>query len=157
MKQRFRINESHLRRIVSESVKRCLNEMNGDSIRQEVEGIVRKRGNKITEWYGDGHFQTEDGCDGFIFASSYDAKNSVLNGDEHQFAIDCLEDGQTDEEWIDYLTKGGVSSNDARRIIQNHDWDEVVRIIVKACGPEWFLSTYSGEVHSLSDGSLLYF
>lgn len=157
MKQRFRINETQLRRIVSESVKRCLNEMNGDSIRQEVEDIVRKMGSKITEWYGVKYFQTESGCDGFIFASKDEAKDCVLNGDEHQNALDLVNEMMTDEDWIGCLTGVGVNPNEARRIIQNQDWEEVVRIIVKVDGPEWFLSSYSGEIHSLSDGSLLYF
>lgn len=159
MKQRIRINESQLRRIVSESVKRCLNEMNGDSIRQEVEGIVGENGDEIIEWYDDeyGYFKTKDGNEGFVFDSIDDAKDCVLNGDEHQHALDFVEGALTEDGWVDYLKDTGVDQVEAIRVIQNQDWEELLRIIVNAFGPEWFLSSYRGEVYGLSNGSLLYY
>ncbi|MDO4511365.1 MAG: hypothetical protein Q4B68_06075 [Bacteroidales bacterium] len=128
-----------------------------EGVRQEVEGIVTKMGSSIDEWVSENKFIDTHGCYGYIFLTEEEAYNSVLYGQEHQYAIDNVDGAQSDEEWIEYLIHGGVPAKKAKQIIDQQNWDEVVRIIVNACGPEWFLADYSGEVYSLSDGSILYY
>ena len=155
MKQKIRINESTLRKIVAESVRRVLKE--SIDIKQEVENVVNAMGSQIERWYGDDEFIDKHGCNGYIFNDEDEARESVLNGYEHQNAVDYVDGAQTDEEWVNYLVHGGVDRNQAMQIINNGDWDSVVSIIVDVYGPEWFLSTYSGSIHRLSNGQLLYF
>lgn len=150
-------NESKLSRIVKESVNRILNERVHNGLQQEVEQIVTSMGSNIEEWLNDTCFVDQHGCDGHIFRNEEDAVNSVLYGDEHQNAIDAVDGAQSDEEWVDYLIRGGVEPQLAKSIIANQQWDKVVEIIVNKVGPEWFLSGYSGRVHNLNDGSLLYY
>ena len=152
---RIRLTESQLHNIIRESVKRILKETT--DITNEVEEIVSSMGSSIEEWYTENNFVDIHGCEGFVFDDREDATNAILNGFEHQHAIDYVKGALSDEEWIQYLIGGGVNKRTAIQIIQNHDWEQVVQIIVDACGPEWFLSEYSGNVHSLSNGQLLYY
>ena len=150
-------NESKLSRIVKESVNRILRENIHNDLQQEVNQIVTSMGSNIEEWLNDTCFVDQHGCVGHIFRNEEDATNSVLYGDDHQNAIDSVDGAQSDEEWVDYLIKGGVEPHLAESMIANQQWDKVIEIIVSKSGPEWFLSGYSGEVHNLSDGSLLYY
>lgn len=156
-KKLIRLTESDLHRIVKESVNRVLKENVYNGLQQEVEQIVTSMGSNIEEWLNDTRFVDQHGCDGYIFRNEKDAVNSILYGDGHQNAIDLVDGAQSDEEWVNYLIKGGVDKNVARTVISKQDWDSVVKMIVREDGPEWFLSTYSGQVHNLSDGSLLYY
>lgn len=157
MKKIVRLTESDLHRIVKESMNRILNESVHNGLQQEVEQIVTSMGSSIAEWINDTCFVDQHGCYGYIFRSEEDAVNSILYGDDHQNAIDLVNGAQSDKEWVDYLIKGGIDKNVARAVISKQDWDSVVKMIVRKDGPEWFLSTYSGQVHHLSDGSLLYY
>ena len=161
MKQTIRLNEQELKHLIRESVKRVLREAENQENKQQMVTDVLKRlgvGNLDSiNWLGDNYFTMYDGSNGSVFQSEEDARNSVLHGDDHQNAVDLVYDAMTDEEWVDYLIRGGVDAKTAETIIRNQDWDKVVEIIVDADGPEWFLSTYSGEVHGLPDGSLLYY
>lgn len=154
-KNRIRLTESQLHRVIKESVKKVLRE--SVDIANEVEEIVSSMGSSIEEWYTDDNFIDIHGCAGYIFDNTEDAINAVLNGFEHQHAIDYVDGAQSDKEWIQYLIKGGVNKSTAVQVIKNHDWEQVVRIIVDKDGPEWFLSQYSGGVHSLSNGQVLYY
>lgn len=157
MKKIIRLTETDIRKIVKESVNRILNERIDNGLQQEVEQIVTSMGSNIVEWVNDTCFVDQHGCNGYIFRNEEDAVNSILYGNDHQNAIDTVYGAQSDEEWVDYLIKGGIDKNVARDVISKQDWDSVVRMIVRKDGPEWFLSTYSGQVHNLSDGSLLYY
>lgn len=146
-----------LAKIVGESVKRVLRE-NEENIQNEVENFVNKFSHGHTiEWLSNNYFVDNHGYSGSIFRNEAEAEESILHGEDHQNAIDCVNGAMGDEEWIKYLIGGGVDDNIASRIIRKHNWDKVVEIIVSTDGPEWFLSTYSGYVHRLSDGSLLYY
>ena len=156
-KKLIRLTESDLHRIVKESVNRVLKESIYNGLQQEVEQIVTSIGSNIEEWLNDTCFVDQHNCYGHIFRNEEDAVNSILYGDDHQNAIYAVDGVQSDEEWVDYLIKGGIDKNIARTVISKQDWDSVVKMIVRKDGPEWFLSTYSGEVYNLSDGSLLYY
>ena len=149
--------ESKLRNIVKESIKRVLRESAEDCAM--VEDFIKQNNlyNGEIEWVTDNYFCDEHGFNGSIFDSEEEAANSVLNGDNHQNAIDLVDGAQTDEEWVSYLINGGVDESTAQQIIANHDWDKVVEIIVQNAGAEWFLSTYSGRIYNLPNGKLLYY
>ena len=166
MKKIVRLNESELKHMIMESVKRVLEDRefhlrNKSRNQRMVLDVLKRLGVKhldSIDWLNDNYFQMlDDGTNGSIFPSVEDARNSVLYGDDHQNAVDYVDGAQSDEDWIEYLINGGVDEETAETIIRNHDWDTVVEIIVDKCGPEWFLSTYSGEVYGLPDGSLLYY
>lgn len=149
--------ESKLRGIVRESIKRVLRESAEDCAM--VEDFIKQNNlyNGELEWVTDNYFCDEHGFNGYIFDSEEEAANSVLNGDNHQNAIDLVDGAQTDEEWVSYLINGGVDESTAQQIIANHDWNKVVEIIVQNAGAEWFLSTYSGRIYNLPNGKLLYY
>ncbi len=143
---------------VSRAIRKVLKENIGTD-KQMVENFLRERFNinGQIEWLNDNYFMTEDGCNGSIFNNVNEAYESVLSGENHQNAIDYVDGAQSDDDWIDYLINGGVNPEKAKQIIMNGDWNQVVQIILDADGPEWFLSTYSGEVYDLPNGQLLYY
>lgn len=158
MKKQIKLNEAQLRNIVAESVKKVLKEIeDGSDIKQEVEEYVHAMGSQIEQWLCDYVFVDKHGCNGFIYDNEEEAKQSVLNGEEHQNAMDYVKDAQSPEDWIGYLVEGGVDENQAINMVRNEDWNGIVNVIVDKEGPEWFLSQYSGQVHELTNGQLLYF
>lgn len=163
---KIRLNESQfksmVKRMVMESARRVmLNEEEPVDVKNMVENFLKSRNmyDPPLEWYGNNSFVDRHGFEGHIYSSIEDAYNDIVSpdGNEHQNAIDSLDGAQSEEDWIDYLIHGGVDPNKARKVIMSHDWDAVIKIIIKASGPEWFLSSYSGEVYDLDDGSLLFY
>lgn len=124
-----------------------------------VEDFLKKKGlyNGPLDWLTDNRFVDNHGCDGYIFNNSEEAIKSILSGDDHQNAVDFVDGACTDDEWIAMLIKAGYSPDSAYYIINNHKWDELVKIIVYRDGPEWFLSTYSGNGYDLPNGMILYY
>lgn len=139
------------------SLVQYINEGKKENIKQEVEEYVKSLNSQVEEWITNNRFTDKHGCDGSIFKSEASARRSIISGDNRQNAIDYVNGAQTDEEWIDYLVKGGVDRKKAESIINKEQWGKVVNIIVDTDGPEWFLAQYSGSVHSLSNGYLLYY
>ena len=109
------------------------------------------------EWLTDTYFTTKNGCNGSIFDSEEDAAKSVLSGDDHQNAVDLVEGAMGDDEWKSYLVGAGIGEDEANAIIDNNQWEKLVKIIVDNDGPKFFLSTFSGEVYDLDNGKLLYY
>ena len=109
------------------------------------------------EWITDTYFVTKNGCNGSIFNSEEDAAKSVLSGDDHQNAVDLVEGAMGDDEWKSYLVGAGVGEDEANAIIDNNQWEKLVKIVVDNDGPKFFLSTFSGEVYDLDNGKLLYY
>lgn len=154
----IQVNETKIAKIVAESVKKVLKEIeDGSDIKQEVEEYVHAMGSQIEQWSCDYVFVDKHGCNGFIYNNEEEAKQSVLNGEEHQNAMDYVKDAQSPEDWIGYLVEGGIDENQAINMVRNGDWNGIVNVIVDKEGPEWFLSQYSGQVHELTNGQLLYF
>lgn len=153
MRNKIRLTESQLHQVIKESVRRILRE----SVNDEVEDIVSSMGSNIEDWVNDHNFYDTHGFNGYIFNSEEEAVDAVLNGDEHQNAIDYIDGAQSEDEWVKYLIDGGVDADYANEIVENQDWDAIIKIIVDSDGPEWFLSDYSGKVHNLSNGQLLYY
>lgn len=147
---------SRMNRIIKESVRKVLKE-DDMSTKNEVERLVKRLGSSIDEWLSPTEFCDKHGCGGYIFNSEEEAYDSIINGDEHQNAVDYVDGAITDEEWVSYLVGGGIDEQTAQGIIANGDWDAVVGIIVDKEGPEWFLSQYSGRKYYLEDGQILYY
>ena len=156
-KNTFRLTESQLHRMIKESVRQVLKESIDDKSIVEAFLEENEMYNAPIEWITNNKFVDAHGCDGYIFNSEDDAINSLMNGDNYQNAIDYVNTSQSEEEWVRYLINGGVKPQIANSIIQNQDWDKVIEIIIDTVGPEWFLSQYSGEVHELPNGKLLYY
>ena len=156
MKKRYRLTESTLRAMVREAVEDALSGGN-DSVRAEVEAIVEKMGSHIEGWFSEHRFCDDHGFVGSIYNSEEEAEEDILNGDEHQNAIDDVENAMTEEDWVDYLEHCGYNIQQAKDIIYSGAWGKLVEIIVGNEGPQFFLATYSGKVHSLSNGMVLYY
>lgn len=144
---------------VENMCKTSLKESDFNDIRLYVESFLKKNGlyNGPLKWYSDDCFYDSHGCDGYIFDTEDDAVESIINGENHQNAVDYVEGAQTEEEWVDYLIAGGVNPKLAKTIIANQDWDKVVTVILMHDGPEFFLSDYSGKKYKLPNGKLLYY
>lgn len=155
MKKTYRLTESKLRNMVREAVEEVLN--GSEDVKAEVEAIVEKMGSHIEEWVSDNRFYDVHGCDGSIYNSEEEAEEDILNGSEHQNAVDYVEGAMTEEDWIDYLDKCGFDRNQAGDIIRSGAWGKLVEIIVGNEGPQFFLAQYSGKVHDLSNGMVLYY
>lgn len=156
MKKRYKLTESKLRGMIREAVEDALN---GDNdVRAEVESIVEEMsGNHIEEWFGEHRFCDDHGFDGSVYKNEKEAANDILNGSEHQNAVDYVEGVMTEEDWVGYLDDCGFNRKQAEDIIYSGAWGKLVDIIVGNEGPEFFLSTYSGQVHNLSNGQILYY
>lgn len=127
------------------------------AIKIEIEELVKSLGSEIESWMNDNEFTDKHGCDGHVFDNSDAARESVASGFGHQNALDYVDGCIRDDEWVDYLIGGGLERDKAEEIIKAQDWEKVVSIVLKAAGPEWFLSDYDGQVHVLSNGKLLYY
>lgn len=156
MGKRYRLKESTLRGMIREAVEDALGGGN-DSVRAEVEAIVEKMGSHIEGWFSEHRFCDDHGFVGSIYNSEEEAEEDILNGDEHQNAIDDVENAMTEEDWVDYLEHCGYNIQQAKDIIYSGAWGKLVEIIVGNEGPQFFLATYSGKVHSLSNGMVLYY
>ena len=156
MRKRYRLTESTLRGMIREAVEDALGSGN-DSVRAEVEAIVEKMGSHIEGWFSEHRFCDDHGFVGSIYNSEEEAEEDILNGDEHQNAIDDVENAMTEEDWVDYLEHCGYNIQQAKDIIYSGAWGKLVEIIVGNEGPQFFLATYSGKVHSLSNGMVLYY
>ena len=106
------------------------------------------------EWYNN-HFQDFHGADGYIFKSELAARRHVLRNID-EFGSLC-QSVQSDQTWVDMLVGIGMRKNGAWRIVKNGWWKTVVRKMLDAYGPSYFLSTYSGSVSVMDNGSLLYY
>ena len=116
--------------------------------------IAETFGTKPFEWYNN-HFQDNHGCDGYIFKSELAARRYVLS-DIHEHGNLC-QSVFNDHAWVNMLVGVGMRKHDARRIVMNGRWETVARKMLDAHGPSFFLSTYSGSVSVMDDGSLLYY
>ena len=156
MGKRYRLKESTLRGMIREAVEDALGGGN-DSVRAEVEAIVEKMGSHIEGWFSEHRFCDDHGFVGSIYNSEEEAEEDILNGDEHQNAIDDVENAMTEEDWVDYLEHCGYNIQQAGDIIRSGAWGKLVEIIVGNEGPQFFLAQYSGKVHDLSNGMVLYY
>ena len=128
--------------------------------KEMVESFIKQKfGNDCLplDWLNEHYFSDNHGCSGSVCVDENDAYNRVLNGEEHQNAVDYVEGAQTDDEWIDQMLNAGVTRRVAESIIKNKKWDKLVELILEKNGPQYFLSGYSGEVYQLDDGLLLYY
>lgn len=107
------------------------------------------------KWINDTCFITKDGNNGCVFDNEIDAEKSVLTGENHKKALEFVKN--SDMVWKIYLQEAGFSSKEAKQIIDNEQWDELVEIILNYDGPEFFLSTFSGMSHSLDNDKVLYY
>ena len=156
-KRRIKLTESDLHRIVNESVKRVLRESGDDTRKQEVEEYVADNGGEIQEWLSDNYFYDTHGCNGSIFGSEDEAEESIMKGEDHQNALDMLDGLIDDDEMVKFLRSCGVDILHAKRMVKYDMREDMIEPILNACGAKFFLSGYSGEVHELSDGTLLYY
>lgn len=124
--------------------------------RQEVtEYIAETYQQKPYDWLTHNRFVDHHGCDGYIFKSWQAARRYIL-GDIHEEGIRC-ESMCSDGVWIDLLIGTGMTKRWAEWTVRNKRWEKVARRMLDCYGPSFFLSTYSGSVAVLSDGSLLYY
>ena len=93
-----------------------------------------------------------DGCDMYVFKSDKHANAYILDG----YGVDYVSGAMSDDEWVDYLINGGVEPEAAEDLIERHDWQGVVEVILDTAGAEWFLASYSGEVFYVG-GYAIYF
>lgn len=123
---------------------------------QEVTAYIAENFNqKPYEWHTSYHFVDEGGCEGYIFKNERAARRHVLCY-IHEYGSEC-ESASPDETWIDMMVGTGMTQRGATNLIKRGDWENVARRMLNACGASYFLSTYSGQVNELSDGSLLYY
>lgn len=122
-----------------------------------AEAVVKSFGETVYEWINDTSFVDTHGFDGSIFDTYEDAEASVLHGDDHQNALDCVEGAMSDNDWISFLIASGVPEKEAIDIVNQERWNDIVEVIVAQNGPSWFLSPYSGTCTILEDGKLLYY
>lgn len=125
-------------------------------MQSEVENFVQNTFHqKIYEWNCDNNFVDDHGFDGYIFKSELAAIRYVY-GIGLQCAMDYVNGAMRDDEWINLLSNY-VGKRTAKRVIENSKWDKVVKIMVENEGVSFFLSDYSGGVHYLESGDLLYY
>lgn len=109
----------------------------------------------VYEWITPNRFVDNHGFDGSIFKSECAANRYVL-GIGLQNAMDYCNGACSDEDWISILSNY-VSERVAKNAIKKGNWEKVVRIMLKGEGASFFLSDYSGRIHDLENGDLLYY
>ena len=124
-------------------------------MQNEVESLLSEYFGSGCEWYTANTFDGCCGCSGHVFRSELAAVRYIY-GEGLQMYMDYCDSACTESDWINILSKY-YSRKKAERVINAHNWAEVVRMMTKAEGPAFFLSEYSGRVNELSNGYLLYF
>ena len=126
-----------------------------EKMKQEVTAYIAETyGTKPFEWYNN-HFQDYHGADGYIFKNERAARRYIL-GDIREYGSTC-QSAVSDEDWVRMLVGIDMREHNARRMVKEGRWDRVARRMLDYYGPSFFLSTYSGSVSVMSDGSLLYY
>lgn len=154
------ITTSQIRNLVRESIQRLINENENMDVKSEVEQFVQEfsNGHQIEQWLSDNRFVDDHGFDGYIFNDEMEAEESILNGENHQNAIDYVDGATTEEEWIQMLDKHSKAGTQyVTNIVRQGQWDKVVELILQIDGPAFFLAPYSGKTHDLSNGQILYY
>ena len=124
---------------------------------QEVISLLADRfQTEPTEWHTRGNFTDCHGCDGWIFKSEK-AATRYIYGDGLQIFMDYCNGACTEEDWLNILMASGFKKSTVKKVLHEGDWKKVVRMMTQTAGPRFFLSQYSGQVNTLSDGSLLYY
>lgn len=137
-----------------------LTEEENTDIKSEVEAFVREfsNGHQIEQWLSENSFVDDHGFDGHIFNDEIEAEESILNGENHQNAIDYVNGATSEEEWIQMLDKHSKAGTQyVTNIVRQGQWDKVVELILQIDGPAFFLAPYSGKTHDLSNGQILYY
>ena len=126
-------------------------------IKEEVTQLLADRFQTAPEeWHTDQNFTDGHGCEGYIFKSERAAVRYVY-GTGLQNAIDYCEGACSEENWINILIGQGFTKRQASKAVNTGNWKKVVKMMTQTQGPRFFLSDYSGQINSLSDGSLLYY
>lgn len=126
------------------------------AIQREVTEYISETYNQEPyEWLCGNRFVDHHGADGYIFKNERAARRYIL-GDIEEQGSEC-ESAMSNEDWIAFLVGCDMRECNARRMVNSGRWDRVARKVLDTCGPSHFLSTYSGTVAVLSDGSLLYY
>ena len=126
-------------------------------LQEEVNNFLADHfGMEPVEWYSRNNFVDGCNCEGWIFKSEK-AATRYIYGDGLQMFMDFCDGACTEEDWINILIKQGFTKRQASKVINEKDWKKVVRMMTQTEGPRFFLSQYSGQVNTLSDGSLLYY
>lgn len=123
--------------------------------REVIEYVAETYNRSPYEWLCSNRFVDHHGADGYIFKNERAARRYIL-GDIKEYGSMC-ESIMSDEDWIIFLIDCDMRECNARRLVKIGRWDRVARRVLDTCGPSYFLSTYSGTVAVLSDGSLLYY
>lgn len=129
-----------------------LKEVNEEQ-KKEIEEFIFSRYERKITWITDRRFRDEHGFDGYVFNSRAAAVKSVVEGDDHQNALDYVRGAMTEDEWERYLIRGGVDESKAHDLVQQGKWDDIISIIVDTEGPEWFLA---GDCNCIGDFVVYY-
>ena len=140
-----------------------------DNVRAAIQEMLVERGldsevdiNDVDiNYYGEDSDEVAEaelcnGCVCHVFQDEQDAYDFVKNPDNVQFT-DYLEGAQSDEDWIDYLIKGGVDADKAAELVETGNWQAIKEIILDSDGAEWFLGEYSGDMFYPEVGYVIYF
>ena len=155
MKQRIRLTESDLHRIVKESVKRILREeILPDSHKispilalanylrvspKNIEEVEKRRYGVFPDKYHNGMWEES----WIVYGSEQEAEDDVRS-----WAPDYCE-GATDD---DYWYRAGYEKTKNG----DFDWEEIANDIIDQEGIEWFLSSYDGTSVELPGGYVGY-
>lgn len=121
-----------------------------------AEFIKNRFNENVYEWMCENSFVDPHGFDGYLFKSELAAKRYVL-GIGMQCAIDSCNGAVSGSDWINILMGCGLSKRVATKVIEKEDWERVVKTMLNQYGAAWFLSSYSGQIHDLDCGMLLYY
>lgn len=125
-------------------------------IQREVERYIKDTYNqKPYEWLADNRFVDHHGCDGYIFPDG-DAAHKYLMDDLHELGSN-YESACSDEDWVSLLVGIGFTKRRATNVVKKGEWETVAKEMIDYYGPSFELSTYSGKIHTLSNGYLLYY
>ena len=123
--------------------------------REVVKYIAETFNTKPYDWLTDNHFVDYHGFDGYIFPDGDAAYRYLMDNLEELGST--YQSAQSDEDWVELLEGIGFSKQGATKTVKNGDWKTVAREMIDYYNPSFKLSSYSGQIHTLSNGYLLYY
>ncbi len=144
-RKQIRLNESQLNRIVKESVKKVLNEVNyinrmtpkralAEFLDIRIKDIEGKDNDSLFYAHVGSNFETW-----YVFPS-YEAAEE----EARKIGPDFVEGATNDDYWY---RAGFEKTNNG-----DFDWIDITNEIIEKKGPEWFFASYDGNSVDLPDG-----
>lgn len=166
-KNRIRITESDIRKIVREAIEDVAEDDVDENAAALAEYLDVDPVDVEQSSYDEHFYIVEGGAEEwYIFDSPEDAADFIMDPrgyDAASFMEDCWSSGEEFYNWLEN-NPNSASYYDMEKIFpyldegyyEDADWEYVAQVVLEIDGPQWYLANYDGEEHELKNGAVAY-